>query len=257
MAVGYILALVLIVVLLVLTYRIKDYIVELKEYERAVVFRFGRFNRVAGPGWVLILPVIETFTKYDLRTLTCDIPSQEVITRDGVDLKIDAVIYLRVIDPKKAELFVEEDYRYAVEEYVKGRIRNIIGKMDLAEVYARINDVNETLREHARQISQNWGVEVEDLELQEVTPPTDVAAAMKAQEIAEREKEAAKERAEAVKIRIDAISQAAGALNEKALAYLYIKSLEEIAKGPANKIIFPLEFSKLASRLAGTKDEKK
>lgn len=256
MAVGYIIALVLIVVLLVLTYRVKDYIVEFKEYERAVVFRFGRFNRVAGPGWVLILPVIETYTKYDLRTLTCDIPPQEVITKDGVDLRINAIIYLRVIDPKKAELFIEEDYRYAVEEYVKGRIRNIIGKMNLEEVYAKINEINDMLKEQARQISQNWGVEVEDLELQEVSPPADVATAMKAQEIAGMEKEAARERAEAIKIRINAIQEAAGQLNDKALAYLYIKSLEEIAKGPANKIIFPLEFTKLAARLAGGEDKK-
>ena len=249
MVAGYVVALGLIAALLVITYKAKDYIVEFREYERCVVFRFGRFNRVAGPGWVLILPIIEKYTKYDLRTHTADIPPQEVISKDGIDLKVDAVVYLRVIDPKKAELFVEEDYRYAVEEFVKGKIRNTIGKLEIADVYGKVTQLNEQLREETRRVSQTWGVEIEDVELQGVTPPADVVNALKAQEIAEREKLAAVERAEAVKIKINAISEAAGELNDKALAYLYMQSLERLATGPANKIIFPLEFTKLAEKL--------
>jgi regulator of protease activity HflC (stomatin/prohibitin superfamily) len=176
-----------------------------------------------------------------------------VITKDGVDLKVNAVIYLRVVDPKKAELYVEQDYRYAVEEYVKGRIRNIIGSMDLQMVYGDITKINERLKEEARRISQGWGVEVEDVELQNVEPSPDVAAALKARQIAEMQRRASEEQAAATKIRIDAIKDATKDLDEQTLAFLYIKSLEQIAKGPANKIIFPLEFSKLAQRLAGEK----
>ncbi|MFH1786586.1 MAG: SPFH domain-containing protein [archaeon] len=255
MPAGYVVVLAFVIALLAVAFKIKDYLVEFKEYERAVVFRFGRFNRVAGPGWVLILPVIEKYTKYDLRTHTVDVPPQMVITKDGIELRIDAVVYIRVIDPKKAELFVEEDYRFAVEEFIKGKIRNIIGRMELSDVYGRITDLNEILCESARNISQNWGVEIEDVELQGVQPPADVVDALKAQEIAERQKLAAIERAEALKIKIDAIQKSAGQLNDKALAYLYMQSLEKIAAGPANKIIFPLEFTKLAERLvSGKKD---
>jgi len=254
MAAGYVVVLGLIAALLVLTYKAKDYIVEFKEYERCIVFRFGRFNRVAGPGWVLILPIIEKYVKYDLRTHASDIPSQTVITKDGITLKIDAIIYLRVIDPKKAELYVEEDYRFAVEEFVKGRIRNIVGKLELSEVYGRIAELNENLRDQARKVARNWGVDVEDVELQGVEPPENVVAALEAQEIAEREKMAAVERAEAIKIRINAVREAAGQLNEQALAYLYMQTLQQLSTGPANKIIFPLEFTKLAEKLVKTKE---
>ena len=253
MAAGYVIVLGLIAALLALTYKAKDYIVEFKEYERCVVFRFGRFNRVAGPGWVLILPIIEKYVKYDLRTHTSDIPQQAVITKDGITLNIDAIVYLRVIDPKKAELYVEEDYRYAVEEFVKGKIRNIVGKLELSDVYGRIAELNQNLRDEARKVAQNWGVEVEDVELKGVEPPPNVVAALEAQEIAEREKMAASERAEAVKIKINAVKEAAGELNEQALAYLYMQTLQQLSTGAANKIIFPLEFTKLAERLVSTK----
>jgi len=253
MAAGYVIALVMLGTLLVLAYKLKDYIVEFKEYERSVVFRFGRYHRVAGPGWVLILPGIEKYVKYDLRAKSVDIPPQSVITKDGIELMVDAIIYLRVVDPRKAELFVEEDYQKAVTEYVKGRIRNAIGKLELAQLYGTINELNTQVREQAQQITKNWGVEVEDVELQGVSPPEDVVIALKAQEIAELEKAAAVEKAAALKIRINAIQESAGSLNDKALAYLYIQSLQEMAKGSATKIIFPLEFSKLAQRLSGEK----
>jgi len=253
MAAGYVIALVMLGTLLVLAYKLKDYIVEFKEYERAVVFRFGRYHRVAGPGWVLILPGIEKYVKYDLRAKSVDVAPQSVITKDGIELMVDAIIYLRVVDPRKAELFVEEDYQKAVTEYVKGRIRNAIGKLELAQLYGTINELNTQVREQAQQITKNWGVEVEDVELQGVSPPEDVVIALKAQEIAELEKAAAVEKAAALKIRINAIQESAGNLNDKALAYLYIQSLQEMAKGSATKIIFPLEFSKLAQRLSGDK----
>lgn len=248
---GFIIALSMLAILVLLAYKLKDYIIEFREYERAVVFRFGRYHRVAGPGWVLILPVIEKYVKYDLRTHAVDIQPQHAITKDGIELTIDAIIYLRVVDPRKAELFLEDDYQKAVVEFVKGKIRNITGTLDLAVLYAKVAEMNEEILKQTKAVAQNWGIEVEDVELQSVTPPADVTAALKAQEIAERQKAAAVELAEATRIRIKVIQEAAGQLNDKALAYLYIQSLQEIAKGSATKIIFPLEFSKLAARLSG------
>ena len=224
---------------------------EFKEYERGVVDRFGKYHRLVGPGWGFIIPIIETFVLYDLRTETIDIPPQEVITKDAVKLIIDAVIYMRVEDPVKAELYVEEDYRRAVEEYTKGRIRNVIGGVELGGLYAKIAEINETLREDIQTIAGQWGVMVTDVELIDVSPPPEMIEAMQAQEIAQRYKEAAKEEAQTTQIRIEAIQNAAGKLNGPALTYLYIKALKDVADGRSSKIIFPLEFSRLAENISG------
>lgn len=219
---------------------------EFKQYERAVVFRFGKFYRLAQPGWNIMIPIIDKFVKYDLRTEGVDIPPQEVITKDAIKLKIDAILYIRVIDPVKAELEVEEDYRKAVLEYLKGRIRNVIGSMEVMEVYAKIRDINTMLMESAQKLVSGWGVEIVSIELIDVIPPPEVVDALQAREIAERYKEAAKEEAEASKIRINAINEAAGRLTTPALNYLYLKALKDIADGKSSKIIFPMEFTKLA-----------
>jgi len=227
---------------------------EFKEYERGVVFRFGKFHRVAEPGWRFLIPAIETFVKYDLRTEAIDIPPQVVITKDAVEIKIDAVIYLRIEDPVKAELYVEEDYRKAVEELVKGRIRNVAAGLELQDLYGNIEDINKDLSRAVQELAKEWGILVINIELISFTPSPEVVKAMQAQEIAERYKQAAKEEAEATKIRIDALEAGAGKLSEPTLNYLYLKALKDLADGRASKIIFPLEFTKLAERIgAGSK----
>ena len=224
---------------------------EFKEYERGVVYRFGKYHRVAEPGWRFVIPVIETFVKYDLRTETIDIPPQEVITKDAVKLKIDAIIYLRVDDPVKAELYVEEDYRKAIEEHVKGRIRNLVGSMELDELYGKIDTVNKQLREDVQKLAIEWGVMIVNVELISVAPPQQMVDAMQAEEIAERYKRAEMQTAETTKIRIGAIEEAAGKLSTPALNYLYIKALKDMADGRATKIVFPMELTKAVEKLAG------
>ncbi len=224
---------------------------EFKQYEKAVVYRFGKYHRTVGPGWHLIIPVIESFVKYDLRTEAIDVAAQEVITKDGVKLLIDAIIYLRVVDPVKAELEVEEDYRKAIEAHVKGRIRNIAGTVDIQELYANIEEINKQLKKETQELVDAWGVEIVDMELQTITPPPEVVEALQAKEIAERYKEAAREEAMTTKIRINALEEAAGKLSNSTLSYLYIKALKDVADGKASKIIFPLEFTKLADKIGG------
>ena len=225
-------------------------IFEFKQYERAVVFRFGKYHRVAGPGWVFIIPIIESFAKYDLRVEAADIAPQEVITKDAVKLLIDAVIYMKVDDPVKAELVIEEDYRKAVEEHVKGRIRNIAGNLELQELYAKISEINQRLKTEVQELTREWGVEIVDAELQAIRPPEDVVAAMKAEEVALLYKNASIQEAEATKIRIRALEEAAGGLSQSTLNYLYLKSLKDIADGRSTKIVFPMEFTKIAENLA-------
>ncbi|MFO7872305.1 MAG: SPFH domain-containing protein [Candidatus Undinarchaeales archaeon] len=224
-------------------------IFEIKQYEKAVVYRLGKYHRTIEPGWRIVIPVIESFVKYDLRTEALDVAAQEVITKDGIKLLIDAIIYLRVEDAVKAELEVEEDYRKAIEAHVKGRIRNIAGTVDIAELYANIGDINKQLEKETQELVSSWGVDIVNMELQTIKPPDDVVDALQAKEIAERYKEAAKEEAQQTRIRIDAIEAAAGKLSEPALNYLYLQTLKDVADGQSSKIIFPLEFSKLAEKI--------
>ncbi len=225
-------------------------IFEFKEYERGVVFRFGKYHRLVGPGWVFIIPIIETFAKYDLRVETVDVPPQEVITKDAVKLIVDAIIYLKVIDPVKAELLVEDDYRKAIEEHVKGRVRNVVGNLELQDLYAKIEDINKQLMIETVKLTKEWGVEIIVIELQRISPPEDVIEAMKAEEVALLYKNAAAQEAEATKIKIRALEEAAGGLSNSTIAYLYLKSLKDVADGKATKIIFPMELTKVAESLA-------
>lgn len=224
-------------------------IFEFKEYERAIVYRFGRFHRQAGPGWVFIWPIIEIFTKYDLRIEAIDVPPQEVITKDGVKLNIDSVFYIKVIDPIKTELQVEEDYKRALEEYVQGRIRNLAGGMELQELYENIEDINKKLKEDVQKLAAGWGLDVIDVELQQVTPPEEIVKAMEAEEVALLYKNAAVQEAEATKLRIRALEEAAGGLSQSTISYLYLKALKDVADGKATKIIFPMELTKAAENL--------
>jgi len=231
-------------------------IFEFKEYERAVVYRFGKFHRTVGAGWQFLIPIIDSFQKYDLRTEAIDVPPQEVITKDGVKLFIDAVMYIKIDDPVKAELNVEEDYRKAVEEYVKGRIRNVIGSMELINLYAKIGEINEILKNEVQEITKDWGVNIMDVELVNVNPPKEVIAAMEAEEIAKRYKDAELEKAKGIQHHLNAIKESAGQLNEQALAYLYMDTMKEMAHGSANKIIFPLELTKAMENISSVLGKK-
>ncbi len=223
---------------------------EFMEFERGVVFRFGKYHRMVGPGWVFVLPLVETFAKYDLRTETIDVAPQEVITKDAVKLVIDAIIYLKVTDPVKAELNVEEDYRNAVEEHVKGRVRNVVGNLEIQDLYAKIADINAQLKKETQELTKEWGVQIISIELQRISPPDDVVDAMKAEEVALLYKNAAVQEAEATKIRIRALEDAAGGLSNSTLSYLYIKALKDVADGKSTKIIFPMELTRVAESLA-------
>src|SRR3989344_4551397 len=153
-------------------------IYEFNDYQRAVVYRFGKLHRVAGPGWIFIWPIIETYVKYDKRVEAIDVPPQEVITKDGVKLNIDSVFYIKVEDPVKTELEVEEDYKRALQEYLMGRTRNLIGGMELQELYENIEDINKRLKSSVQDLAKGWGLEVIDVELQQITPPEEIVKAM-------------------------------------------------------------------------------
>ena len=230
------------------------FVLYLQEFERAVISRFGRLNRVSGPGWAFMIPGIETFKLVDLRTQTLEVPKQDVITKDNVSIKIDAVIYLYVRkDPQSVinSVFAIDDYKQAAQLFIKSTIREVIGSMVLSEVIGNINDLNKRMVTELAHMSGDWGISVESVELKEIIIPDKVVDAMNRQKAATQDRLAIVQLAEAEREKIEAINKAASNLSGNSITYYYIKALEEMSKGASSKIIFPMEFSKMAEILAG------
>lgn len=226
-----------------------DSLVELLEYQRAVVFRFGRFVGVRGPGWIFIIPFVETYKVVDMRVQTVDVPKQEVVTKDNIVLNIDAVIYLQVVDPKKAILNVD-DYKEASKLFVQAMIRDLVGSMTLDEVIGGIDELNERIKTALAKMADTWGVKVVSVQLTDIDIPPGLREAMHQMMIAEKEKKARAEKAEALKIELEAIKEAVKDMNEQVLLYFYIEALKKLAEGRSTKIIYPLELSGLAEAIA-------
>lgn len=231
-----------------------DFILMLKDYERSVIFRFGKIHRVGGPGWCIILPGIEQSNYVDLRVHTIDIPRQDVVTRDKIELNIDAVIYLAVKKDKQSvinSVVAVKDYRTAATDYAIATLRDVMGGMDLSEVLVNIEGINRQLKEMLEKISEGWGVSVDAVQIKDINIPKTVIEAMHAEKAAEQEKLARMERAKAQQAEIDAVKESAAGLSENALSYYYIRALEKMAEGQSTKFIFPMELSGLASALSG------
>lgn len=232
-----------------------DFIIQLLDYERAVIYRFGKINRVGGPGWAFIWPVIETFAKVDLRTKTIDVDKQDVVTKDGIELTVDAVIYLRVKKDRQSvvnSVIEVEDYKMASKLFVISAIRDVMGAMILSEVISHIEIINAQIKENLEKISSDWGIAVNSVEIKDVQIPETVLQAMHDEKAAVQQKLARMERALAHKAEIQAVKEAAKDLDEKALSYYYIKAIEGMSKSKGSKIFFPAEFSKLAQAFSSS-----
>jgi len=230
-----------------------DIVLLLTEYERAVIFRFGKVNRVGGPGWAFMIPFIENHKLVDLRTHTLDVPKQDVITQDSIELQVDAIIYLKVAsDPQSVinSIIEVEDFRSAVRLYVISTIRDVMGSMTLSEIIANLPKLNTALKEKLILISRNWGVEISTVEIKDVDIPKIVLNAMHEQKAAVQEKLARLQRADAQKGEIEAVKDATENLSQNAINYYYIKALEEMSKGQSTKIYFPVELSNLAASMS-------
>ncbi|MEM4390368.1 MAG: SPFH domain-containing protein [Candidatus Diapherotrites archaeon] len=252
--------LVFIVVALIGFFLIKyDYLIQLMDYERAVIFRFGKLNRVSGPGWALIFPPIESFRKVDLRVKTIDIPAQNVVTKDGIEIAVDGVVYLKVKNDKQSvinSVIQVDDYMRASELFVIGMIRSEAGKLDLNQLISRVDELDFNLKQMLSKLAVNWGVVVEDVVIQDIQVPKRVLEATEEQKAAIQRKLARMEAAEAHKAEIEAVRSAAENLSDKALAYYYVRALEKLGEGQSSKFIFPMELSELAKVISKQRDEK-
>lgn len=240
----------IVVILLIVLSRSPSFILELPQYKRAVILRYGKFNRVAGPGWIVLIPIIDDPHIVDMRVFTSNIKPQKVITKDNIVLTVDAITFLQISDPKAAVINIS-DPEGSVRSYVEAHLRDIIGKMELESVIGQVDMINRLLQKGLEQISKEWGINVVKIEIQSITLPPEVRDSMHQRKAAEQQKYAAEEQARAHAIKIDAVREAAGKLSDPALQYLYLQALEKVAEGRSSKIIFPIELTHLADRLAG------
>ncbi|HKY61293.1 MAG TPA: slipin family protein, partial [Gemmatimonadota bacterium] len=161
----------------------------LKEYERGVIFRLGRLVASKGPGLILLVPIIDKMQKVDLRVITHDVPPQDVITRDNVSVKVNAVVYFKVFDPNKAIVEVE-DFLYATSQLAQTTLRSVIGEAELDELLAERDKINERIQVILDEATDPWGIKVSRVEVKHVDLPQEMQRAMARQAVAEREKRA-------------------------------------------------------------------
>ena len=212
-----------------------------QEYERGVIFRLGRFVGAKGPGLFFIWPFIDRMIKVDLRTVTLDVPAQEGISRDNVTLKVNAVVYFRVLDPGKAVIQVE-DYRRATWLIAQTTLRNVIGQSELDEILANREKVNEQLQQIIDDQTEPWGIKVSLVEVKDVELPQTMQRAMAKQAEAEREKRAKIIHAEGEFEASKQLAAAAQVIGREpaTLQLRYLQTLTEIAVEKNSTIIFPV-----------------
>jgi len=214
----------------------------LNEYERAVVFRLGKLLSAAkGPGLIFIFRPIDTIVKVSLRTAVHDVPPQDIITRDNVSVKVNAVVYYRVIDPRRAIVEVE-NYTYATSQLAQTTLRSILGQADLDGLLSERERLNVQLQQILDNQTDPWGIKVSAVELKHVDLPDDMRRAMARQAEAEREKRAKIIHAEGELIASEKLSQAAAIIGREAgaMTLRYLQTLNEIAAEQNSTIVFPL-----------------
>jgi regulator of protease activity HflC (stomatin/prohibitin superfamily) len=238
----------LIVVLLVLVYLVSCIHI-LKEYERGVVFRLGKLLPAAkGPGLIFVFRPIDSIVKVSLRTAVHDVPPQDIITRDNVSVKVNAVVYYRVIDPRRAIVEVE-NYTYATSQLAQTTLRSVLGQAELDDLLAERERLNVQLQQILDSQTDPWGIKVSAVEVKHVDLPEDMRRAMARQAEAEREKRAKIIHAEGELIASEKLSQAAAIIQREpgAMTLRYLQTLNEIAAEQNSTIVFPLPIELLTS----------
>jgi regulator of protease activity HflC (stomatin/prohibitin superfamily) len=229
---------VLIIILLVLA---STAIKIVQEYERGVIFRLGRLVGAKGPGLFFIIPIVDRIVKVDLRVVTLDVPSQEAITKDNVTLKVNAIVYYRVIDPSAAIVQVE-DYRRATWNIAQTTLRNVIGQSELDELLAHREKINQTLQVIIDEATEPWGIKVSTVEVRDVELPETMQRAMARQAEAERDKRAKIIHAEGEYDAATRLAEAAAMLSKQpaGVQLRYLQTLTEIAVEKNSTTIFPV-----------------
>ena len=226
----------------------------LKEYERGVIFRLGRVIGAKGPGLIILIPIVDKMVKVSLRLVAMDVPAQDVITRDNVSVKVNAVVYFRVVDPLKAVVEVE-NYLFATSQMAQTTLRSILGQADLDELLADREKLNDRLQTIIDAHTDPWGIKVSSVEVKHVDLPQEMQRAMARQAEAEREKRAKIIHAEGEMQASTRLAEAADIISQNAttLQLRYLQTLTEIAAEQNSTILFPIPID-LLTAFKGSKD---
>ena len=243
----------LLIVLAVLASAIKI----LREYERAVVFQLGRFWKVKGPGLFLLIPVVQQMVRVDLRTVVMDVPTQDVISKDNVSVKVNAVIYFRVIDPEKAIINVEH-YLEATSQLSQTTLRSVLGKHELDEMLAERDKLNRDIQQILDSQTDAWGIKVANVEIKHIDLDERMVRAIAKQAEAERQRRAKVIHAEGEQQAAEKLVEAAKLLgaDPRAIQLRYLQTLTEIAGEKSSTIVFPLPMDLVEPMLARLKPER-
>jgi regulator of protease activity HflC (stomatin/prohibitin superfamily) len=222
-----------------------------QEYERGVIFRLGRLVGARGPGLFLILPIVERMVKVDLRVVTMDVPRQDVITRDNVTVKVDAVVYFRVVDPEYAVVKIM-DYIRATSLVAQTTLRSVLGQSDLDELLSKREDINQRLQQIIDESTEPWGIKVTLVEVRDVSLPADMINAMSRQAQAERERRAKVIHAEGEFEAAARLAEAGAvmAAEPATLQLRYLQTLTEIASERNSTVVFPIPIDLINMFLA-------
>ncbi len=228
----------------------------LREYERAVIFFFGRFWKIGGPGFTLVVPGIHQMVRVDLRTVVLDVPTQDVISRDNVSVKVNAVIYFRVIEPDRAIIQVE-DFMLATSQLAQTTLRSVLGQHELDEILAGREQLNNNVRSILDNQTDAWGIKVSNVEIKHVDLDESMIRAMARQAEAERTRRAKVIHAEGEMQAANALSKAAVVLTKQpqAIQLRYLQTLTEIAGDRSSTIVFPLPMDLIEPLLQLSKSQ--
>jgi len=218
----------------------------LREYERGVVFRLGRLIGAKGPGLIFIIPGIDKLIRISLRTVTLDIPPQDVITRDNVSIKVNAVVYFRVMDPNKAVVEVE-NYLYATSQLAQTTLRSVVGQAELDELLSQREKINMHIQDILDKDTEPWGIKVSKVETKQVDLPEEMRRAIARQAEAERERRAKIIHADGEYQAAEKLAQAASVIgaNPAALQLRFLQTLTEVATEKNSTTIFPVPIDLL------------
>jgi regulator of protease activity HflC (stomatin/prohibitin superfamily) len=248
----------LIVLLIVILYIVNS-IKILAEYERGVIFRLGKLlDKAKGPGIILVFKPIDRMVRVSLRTVVHDVPPQDVITRDNVSVKVNAVIYFRVMDPRLAIVEVE-DFNYATSQLAQTTLRSVLGQVELDDLLSQRDRLNQQLQHILDEQTDTWGIKVSSVEVKHVDLPPDMQRAMARQAEAEREKRAKIIHAAGELEASEKLAQAAGVISTQpvAITLRYLQTLTEIASEKNSTIVFPLPVEMLTLLKHAVGEEKK
>lgn len=236
------------VVLAVLFVLVIISIKQVNQYERGLKFTLGRFTGIMEPGWRIIIPIFQGYKKVDMRVKAVDVPDQKAITRDNVSVTVNAVIYYRVDSAEKAILEVE-DFRYAISQYAQTTMRNIVGEVSLDELLANRDKLAERIREIVDKETDAWGLKVSNVELKDVSLPSDMERTIAKQAEAEREKRAVIINSEGELAAAQNMAQAAQILSAipGALHLRTLQSINDISSDQSNTVVFTIPLETLKS----------